>query len=94
MKTTGTGGHVLMISIQVNVCVLCQKFSVLTNKYRKLINYIRDEITFAKYIKSLFLLYFYNQNFSLFDLDLTIFLASFQNFSRDNLPLYTSNSSE
>lgn len=79
-----------MISIQVNVCVLCQKLPVLTNKYTKLINYIRGEIAFAKYIKSLFLLYFYKQNFYLFDLDLNALLANFQNFSGDDLPLYTS----
>lgn len=83
-----------MISIQVNVCVLCQKFPVLPNKYTKHINYIRGEITFAKYIKSSILLYFYNQNFYLFDLDLTALLVNFQNVSGDNLPLYTSNSSE
>lgn len=84
---------VLMINIQVNVCVLCQKLPILTNKYTKLINYIRGEIAFAKYINSLFL-YFYNQNFYSFDLHLTALLANFQNFSEDNLPLYTSNSSE
>lgn len=70
------------------------KFSVLTKKYRKLIHYIRGEITLTRYIKSLFLLYFYNQNFYLLDLDITAFLANFQNVSGYNLPLYTSKSSE